>query len=86
MKRILLLIVIAGFFILRAQAQQVAVKTNALMWGLMSPNLGCELVTGERTSVELSVFGNYKPFGKDMKMIGVQPEYRILVQRTSHDS
>ncbi len=48
MKRILLLIVIAGFFILRAQAQQVAVKTNALMWGLMSPNLGCELVTGER--------------------------------------
>lgn len=76
MKRILLLIVIAGFFILRAQAQQVAVKTNALMWGLMSPNLGCELVTGERTSVELSVFGNYKPFGKDMKMIGVQPEYR----------
>ena len=62
MKRILLLIVIAGFFILRAQAQQVAVKTNALMWGLMSPNLGCELVTGERTSVELSVFGNYKTF------------------------
>ena len=85
MKRILLLIVIAGFFILRAQAQQVAVKTNALMWGLMSPNLGCELVTGERTSVELSVFGNYKPFGKDMND-RCTARISVLVQRTSHDS
>lgn len=76
MKRILYCIVISCFFILPVKAQQVAVKTNVLMFGLMTPNLGCELVTGERSSMELSVFGNYKPYGKSMKMVGVQPEYR----------
>lgn len=76
MKRILFLIGICSLFIFPAQAQRVAVKTNALMLGLMTPNVGCELVTGERSSVDLTVFGNHKPYGMNMKMIGVQPEYR----------
>lgn len=59
-----------------AAAQQIAIKTNALMLAVMTPNLECELVTGEHASASLSVFGHSKPYGLDSKVIGVQPEYR----------
>lgn len=58
-------------------AQQVAIKTNGLMLLAGTPNLGCELVTGEHTSIDLSVFGHYKPYGLDSRLIGIQPEYRF---------
>ena len=32
----------------KVHAQQVAVKTNGLMWLAMMPNAGCEFVVGER--------------------------------------
>ena len=41
----------------KAQAQQVAVKTNLLSLAAMTPDLGLELVTGEHTSVAISAFG-----------------------------
>ncbi len=59
-----------------ARAQMVAVGTDVFMDALMTPSIGAELVVGERASVALNVFGNHKPWGKDMKMIGVQPEWR----------
>lgn len=60
----------------KASAQQIGVKTNALMWATLTPNLGCEVVVGQRSSLELSVFGHYKPYGVDSKIFAVQPEYR----------
>ena len=60
----------------RAGAQQIAVKTNGLMWLAMTPNLGFEIVTGEHTSVALSAFGHSKPYGLDSKMAGLQPQFR----------
>ena len=60
----------------QAIAQQVAVKTNALMWGAMTPNLGVEVVTGEHTSVHFSAFGNKNPYGQTMQIIGLQPQFR----------
>lgn len=65
---------LAGFQ--NISAQQVAVKTNGLMWLGTVPNLGCEIVTGERTSLDLSAFVGYKPYGKDIKIVGCQPEFR----------
>lgn len=59
-----------------ARAQQVGVKTNALMWAAMTPNLGCEVVVGEHSSIDFSAFGHYKPYGMDSKLIAFQPEYR----------
>lgn len=59
-----------------ASAQQVAVKTNALMWAAMTPNLGCEVVVGEHSSVDLSAFGHSKPYGINSKLLAFQPEYR----------
>lgn len=60
----------------KASAQQIGVKTNALMWATLTPNLGCEVVVGQRSSLDLSVFGHYKPYGVDSKIFAVQPEYR----------
>ena len=71
-------LVTVGFvlFSFKANAQQIGVKTNALMWATLTPNLGCEVVVGERSSLELSVMGHYKPYGVDSKLFAVQPEYR----------
>lgn len=59
-----------------AHAQQVGIKTNALMWAAMTPNLGCEVVVGEHSSVDLSVFGHYNPYGINSQVLAFQPEFR----------
>lgn len=57
-------------------AQQVAIKTNGLMLAAMMPNLGCEFVVGERSTVDISAFGSVNIYGNKAKILGVQPEYR----------
>lgn len=39
-----------------ARAQLFSAKTNALMWGNLTPNLSLELVTSKNTSVEATAF------------------------------
>lgn len=77
MKRFLLLIFL--FMALGAsqlRAQLIAVKTDALWDCAMVPNLGIELVTGERTSVSLSAYGSKNPWGQDISLVAVMPEFR----------
>lgn len=57
-------------------AQQVALKTNGLMFAAMMPNAGCEFVVGERSTIDLSVFGAVNIYGNKAKMVGILPEYR----------
>ena len=57
-------------------AQQVAVKSNGLMWLAMMPNAGCEFVAGERSTVDISLFGAVNIYGNQAKILGFQPEYR----------
>ena len=71
---IILLLLCCGTSVL--QAQKIAVKTDALLLATMTPNLGGELIVGERTSVCLSAFTSNKPWGKDIKVTGVTPEVR----------
>ena len=73
--------VVMIFSSLDARAQHFGVKTNALMWGVATPNAGVEIVVGERSSLDLSAF--YKPVLNPDKgvffnsnIIGFQPEYR----------
>ena len=61
----------------QGKAQRLAVKANALTWAALTPDLGLEVVVGERTSVALSVFGHYNPYGLNSKLLVVQPEYRL---------
>lgn len=60
----------------KAQAQQVAVKTNLLSLAAMTPDLGLELVTGEHTSVAISAFGHIRPYGMTSRLAVIQPEFR----------
>lgn len=65
------------FIVPTAVAQKIAIKNNLLMDGAMAPNLGIEVVTGERTSFALDAGGAYHPWwGKDSKIIVAQPELR----------
>jgi len=61
----------------QAKAQQIALETDAIMLGAMTPNLGIELVTGERTSIAVAVAGNAKPYGLDFSGFGVRPELKL---------
>ncbi len=76
MKKLLLIVFMALLGCRNINAQMLAVNTDALMDVMMTPSLGFELVTGERSSLGVNVLGNYNPWGKDMKMVAVQPEYR----------
>lgn len=58
------------------QAQKIAVKTDALMLATLTPNVGGELIVGERTSVCLSAFATNKALGKEVEVIGFIPEWR----------
>jgi hypothetical protein len=67
-----------------AAAQRLAVKTNVLSWAAGTPDLGVELVTGERTSLSFSVFGSYNPYWRDKSagesstsFLVLQPEFRF---------
>lgn len=77
MKKLLLVILIT-FCGISAKAQMLAVNTDMLLDVMMTPNAGVEVVVGERTTLGGHIFGNYKPWGKDVKMVGVQPEYRYF--------
>lgn len=77
MKKIkVLLALILGIYC-SAKAQTFAVNTDLSMLALQTYNIGAEMTIGNRSTLELSVFGNNKPyFHRDMRIIGVQPEYR----------
>lgn len=76
MKRLISTLMLTLLCTAKIQAQQLAIGTDVMLDLLQTPNIGTEMVTGERTTIGLNVFGNYKPWGQDMKMIGIQPELR----------
>ena len=69
-----LLLLLGSFTALHAQ--QIAVKTNGLMFAAMMPNVGCEFVVGERSSIDISAFDAVNIYGNKAQMIGLMPEYR----------
>lgn len=74
--RTILLILLLSAVCVVSKGQNVAIKTNALFLAASTPDLGVELITGEHTSLALSVFGNYKPYTLNCKLIALQPEFR----------
>ena len=63
-----------------ANAQKVAIKTNALYWATATPNIGMEFAMGDRWTFELE--GGYNPWNLDsdnntkVKHWLVSPEFR----------
>jgi len=79
-KFIYISIITLSAFLLGAQrlnAQQLALETDGLMLACMAPNIGLELVTGEKTSLAINALGAYKPYGFDMKGFAVRPEFKF---------
>lgn len=69
-----IVLVLCLLFMQTAYGQRLAVKSNALSWAVATPDLGLELVTGEKTSLAVSVYG--QPFFKDYSFAVLQPEFR----------
>ena len=78
MKKKLLIIVFALLSSVGMKAQLFAVSTDMLHDVLMAPSIGLELVTGERTTLGLSGYGAYHPWGNQSKFAVVQPEFRYF--------
>ncbi len=57
-------------------AQMVAVRTDALKDLLMTPNVGVDLVVGEKCTLGAEVAFNRNPWGVKMQMTSVTPEFR----------
>lgn len=62
---------------LQLKAQLFAVKTDLVLDAAMTPNLGFDLVVSERGTVGATLFGNKNPWGQDVSMLGLMPEYRF---------
>lgn len=76
MRRIIFILLFTLSAATSSVAQIVSLKTNVLMDGLMIPNLDVSVTTGGRTAISASVFGADQTWGKDIRMIGVMPEFR----------
>ncbi len=57
-------------------AQKIAVKTNLLGWGAVTPNLAFEMVAGEAVSIEMEAMWHKNPYNFTSRLMCVQPEFR----------
>lgn len=75
-KQILILLLVTG--IMPVWAQKVVVKTNALYWATLSPNIGIEAKLSNHSTIELDGMMNLFEFGDNRKynFLAVRPEYR----------
>lgn len=74
-----LLACVAALWMLSSQhlsAQMVALRTDAVKDLMMTPNLGFDLVVGEKCTLGAEVAFNHNPWGMQMQITGVTPEFR----------
>lgn len=79
-----ILIVVATTIVMVAEAQSIGLKTNLLYWATTTPNVGLEVQTHRRHTVQ--VFYGLNPWtfenGKKLRHWVVQPEYRYWFCQT----
>lgn len=78
MKRKFIILLLAFVPCCAMLAQHVSVKTNALYWAALSPNIGAEVSFAQRSSIALDGMMNLWAFkgNKKINFLAVQPEYR----------
>ena len=78
------LLIVALLVAVSANAQQLGLKTNVLYWATTTPNIGLELQTGRKHTIQ--AFYGINPWKfKDNKSIRhwvIQPEYRYWFCQT----
>ena len=78
-KNLLLKIFMVGVMVCwvnEAAAQLMAIKTNTLLWGNLTPNLSMELVTTKKTSFEITGFYSLDNTPLNTQLKGAQMEMR----------
>ena len=75
MKKLLLTFLMLSA-VFSARAQKLAVNTDVLMDACMIPSVGLEMTVGNWSTLGLNVLGCNKPYGKNIKLLAAQPEYR----------
>ena len=75
-KKLLMTLVLSTFWCVATRAQMIAANIDALWAAMMSPSVGLEMVVGERSTVGLNGLLVHKPYGQNIKMMQLQPEYR----------
>lgn len=66
-------------FPLAGYSQLASVKTNALLWGNLTPNISFELVTSKRVSLEGSLFYTLSQTPTDCRFHGAEAEVRYWI-------
>lgn len=82
-KRGIILVSIMVLLPLSGYSQKIAVKTNALEWATISPNISAEFVVSHNMSLDLSAsFNEWVPFtNAKFDHLRIQPELRYWFQR-----
>lgn len=82
--RRLFIVICLYVFVSEAYGQKVALKTNALYWGALTPNMSVEMALNHRFSTDWQVAYNPWTFQDDKKMRFwlVQPELRYWLCET----
>lgn len=60
----------------QVKAQMVAVRSDLFKDAAMIPNVGVELVVGNRHTLGLELLGAMNPWGVDAEAVGISPRFR----------
>jgi hypothetical protein len=85
MRKYILTFILAFTSTIAVRAQMFAFNTDLAWDAACVPSLGIEIGTGNSTSFAFNAIGAYKPWGSDIKLAGIQPEFRYwLSGRSMH--
>lgn len=82
--RLDIIVIVIGIYLQPIMAQQIAIKTNIITDLGLVPNVGVELVVGEKNSLNVELTGTVsKPWGKDIGLTIGGMQYRYWVAQRS---
>lgn len=71
---------LASFYsVPRVSAQRLAISHNLMYDAALAPNLGAEIILNDRHTVGVSAFAANNPYGHDLKVVGIVPQYRYWI-------
>lgn len=65
------------FTVSYVKAQMVAIKSDLVKDVAMIPNLGADIVVGNKHTLGVNLYGCAQPWGKDVTLFAIVPEYRF---------
>lgn len=60
----------------QTRAQMIVLRNDLLKDAAATPNLGVDFVIGNKQTLGIEAFYNQNPWGKEIKMMGLSPQFR----------